>query len=421
MIINDADRMFVVLYLAANGIRIYTIFRFMKQFFDRDEVNHKLEFGLYILYYCVNSFGFMVFRNLTVNLISNMLLCFLITCLYPGGMVTRLTLAGIICGVSIAWDTLIGAVFFPTNNYFFTTGICSDLCVLITEVIFEKFRLIRHGMTKELEGRGKILFVIPGISILLAVFNYQLVVEDKMITINILGLLVINLAVFWLYDILIQENNEAREARIQKEKIISYSRQYELMQESIQNYRSFRHDIKGHVNALKLMLLDGRIEAAIHYLTAMEEAVENKKEYVFTGNHDVDCILNYKFSKAQEYGISLNYSIIIPKEQLIEPMDFITILMNLLDNAIDAAKECENKYIDFFMDFHANMLMICVENPYTGSIKTTGNKILTGKSDQDNHGFGIYNIRKAAKKYGGGLEISFENGIFSAKVYLFPQ
>lgn len=421
MIINDAGIIYAILYLLANGVRIYTIFRFMKQFFDRDGVNHKMEVGLYILYYCVNSFGFLVFRNLTVNLTTNMFLCFLITCLYPGGWATRLTLVGIIYGVSIAWDTLIGAVFFPTNNYFFTTGICPDLCVLITELIFEKFQTMRRGMTKELEGKGRILFVIPGISILLAVFNYQMVFEDKIISINILGLLVINLAAFWLYDYLIQENNRAREARIQRERAAAYSRQYELMQESIQNYHSFRHDIRGHVNALKLMLEDGRIEAAIHYLTVMEEAVKNKKEYVSTGNRDVDCILNYKFSKAQEYGISLNYTVIIPKEQLIEPMDLNTILMNLLDNAVDAAKECEKKTIDFSMDFHANMLIISVENPFKGSIKTAGNKILTRKPDKDRHGFGIHNMRKTAQKYGGDLVISHENGIFSVKVYLFPQ
>ena len=185
MIVNDTGIIYAILYLLANGIRIYTIFRFMKRFYNRSEVNHKLELGLYILYFCVNSFGFIFLRNLTINLTTNMLLCFFITCLYPGGLATKLTLVGIIYGVSIAWDTLIGAAFFPTNNYFFTTGLCPDLCVLLTELIFEKLQIMQIETPKELEGKEKILLVIPGISIFLAIINYQLVFEEKINSINI--------------------------------------------------------------------------------------------------------------------------------------------------------------------------------------------------------------------------------------------
>ena len=54
---------------------MYIVFRFMKIFFVKNDVDWRKKVGIFAVYYLVNSFGFMVFRNPELNVATNMILC----------------------------------------------------------------------------------------------------------------------------------------------------------------------------------------------------------------------------------------------------------------------------------------------------------------------------------------------------------
>ena len=80
---------------------------------------------------------------------------------------------------------------------------------------------------------------------------------------------------------------------------------------------------------------------------------------------------------------------------------------NLLDNAIEAAAECEegNRKINIKMFMGSkHILVFQIENTWTKELRTDGEKLLSTKKDSGNHGLGIGISRELAQKYGGTLE-----------------
>ena len=52
---------------------------------------------------------------------------------------------------------------------------------------------------------------------------------------------------------------------------------------------------------------------------------------------------------------------------------------------------------------------------------TDGEIPATTKSDRENHGFGLLNIKNTAEKYGGGVGIECKGGVFTLTVMLMLQ
>ena len=63
-----------------------------------------------------------------------------------------------------------------------------------------------------------------------------------------------------------------------------------------------------------------------------------------------------------------------------------------------------------------NIWVINVSNPSRSVNVGRANEITTTKRDPSLHGFGLKNVERVANKYEGGMEIKYENGIFSNKV-----
>lgn len=419
MFITENGLCYTVLYLAANALRIYAVYRFICIFFARKDVNKFVEGLMFSIYFLINSFGFIVFRSLAVNVVTNIVSCFLITCLYPGSHLVRLFFTGLVYGLNIGWDGLIGAAFFPTKNYFLTSGAFTSVCVLVTEIVFERIHGVKHGIGSSLAGKWRLLLMIPGISIILAVLNYTLGFGTITAVINLLGLLVIDFSVFHIYAHLIKEQKERYERQIMEEQDRLYMHQSALMEQSVTSLRHFRHDIRMHWNALSVMVKEGRNKDALDYLEEISGVVSPKWEVSATGNRDLDCILNYEYSKAIEAGIRIHYSIAVPSIPLIKAYDLNIILTNLLDNAIEAVAQCSKKEISVSIRYIGGLLTISVENPYSGTIHEEEGRILSSKGDDGLHGFGLENIRMTARKYDGEAIFEYRDGTFTATVDLF--
>ena len=96
--------------------------------------------------------------------------------------------------------------------------------------------------------------------------------------------------------------------------------------------------------------------------------------------------------------------------------DLCTIFSNLLDNAVEACR-AQNGRQDIFVEAKtsAGTFLLSVSNP-TGAAANITRK--TTKADKRNHGFGLKNVERAAKKYGGTLQTDIQNGMFCADVLL---
>lgn len=92
-----------------------------------------------------------------------------------------------------------------------------------------------------------------------------------------------------------------------------------------------------------------------------------------------------------------------------------TIFSNLLDNAVEACSEADDKLIKFSIVRQMNFITVNIRNPYS-RIERHGDTL---RSTKEGHfGIGLENVRKALENYDGRLNIKTADGIFSVTVII---
>ena len=105
--------------------------------------------------------------------------------------------------------------------------------------------------------------------------------------------------------------------------------------------------------------------------------------------------------------------------------DLNVLIGNLLENAIEAARQTETKYLNVYIALQKGVLKIQIENSYvTETIsevnKRDGSRIfLTTKKKKEQHGIGLKNVKKIVELYNGNIDIQTRGNIFSVKLILY--
>lgn len=93
--------------------------------------------------------------------------------------------------------------------------------------------------------------------------------------------------------------------------------------------------------------------------------------------------------------------------------DIVSLLVNLLDNAIEACEKLdENKLIQFKLTLEEGMLTVSVRNPVKEPVRIEGKRIKTTKKEKSQHGFGMLNINTVVEKNGGTSILKCQDGWF---------
>lgn len=94
--------------------------------------------------------------------------------------------------------------------------------------------------------------------------------------------------------------------------------------------------------------------------------------------------------------------------------DLIVMVGNLLDNAIEAARQCAEGSVHVALYAGEHFLVAEIENTCSEQLCINGETIPSTKEYAADHGFGIMNVRDAAEKYGGLLYMEQKDGRFDA-------
>lgn len=225
---------------------------------------------------------------------------------------------------------------------------------------------------------------------------------------------ILGILLFAVVAVTVQGNIKAyfeREAAVNEYYLNAQLKHFKAYQETQKETRRIRHDMKNHMACLHALLEKGHYEEAQLYIKEMNELVNQSGEHFHTGDPIIDAILNEKEPDASAQGIQLLVEG-IPEFHYMDPVDVCTIFANAIDNAIEAQKDLndhEKRIQVSFVRQHA-MQYIRIENP-AEEVHKTGTSFLTEK-DPKEHGFGLENIRRAANKYHGQMNASYQNGIF---------
>lgn len=203
--------------------------------------------------------------------------------------------------------------------------------------------------------------------------------------------------------------------------VYAYQNQLEVIMESQNRVRALRHDMKNHILALQVLVQRKEVEEANQYLDSMKNFMTNPEEYVKTGNDMVDSLLNYKIQKANEVLNVVETKISIPEQLRLHSFDLNVLLGNLLDNAIDASMQTENKKLKITIKLDKGILFLNICNSCQRIVYGRKNFLETTKEDKVNHGIGLKNVHRIVEKYHGDIEFIYENDSMETDVMMYVK
>lgn len=396
-------------------LRIWVMAGIIESFYPLVRVGRKKKAAVCGIYYLVNCALYLLLRNPLVNLLVTMLgLCAV------GMLYTRKIYAILVTGIvtymlaAIA-ETLTVTVFtsFESGNFI------NHFYDLITIVILWMFKLLVVNIS-HIDKWGKsiskwILFIIPFFSIiiilLLYMFDFTVGIKNAAF---FSYLAIINILVAYLYHSVAAFYEQKYEYELLKQRVENYAYHMDVIAESEERVRMLRHDLKHHMNEINLMARKEDTRAIQEYLNRMKEYVDNPNEIITSGNKEIDSLLNYMLIKAKKVLHRVDASIQIP-ENLKHSFDVNIIIGNLMENAIEAASQTQEKMISINVKYVQGLLHIDISNSYKGNLKKQGNNLLTTKGDMVNHGIGLKSVKRVIEKYNGNIEIKEKEHI----VYMF--
>ncbi len=173
------------------------------------------------------------------------------------------------------------------------------------------------------------------------------------------------------------------------------------------NVRGFKHDFDNIVTTIGGFIRTNDMEGLKKYYLQLEDDCQRVNNlYILNpevvNNDGIYNLLTKKYYEAEEKNIKVNITFLLDLSKLnMKIYEFARILGILLDNAIDASAECDEKIINlsFRDDSKNSRQLITIENTYKDKNVDTEKifeKGITGKSEHS--GLGLWEVRKIIKK-----------------------
>lgn len=405
-------------YYLINIICNFFLLLVIRQFlgdFLQFETDNRIKRAVFSVCWLVGTFAVNELLHMpVVNLLTNVLLMLLISSAYEGKLIKKLAVCMIIAVLGAACDMLAYALTIPflgESDYFYSMA----LTVVFLLVIERVLRIaIRRG--KSWDVVGKEMLVLSGFPILAAVLLYCVTAMEAGIyrliaCISVLGISTLSVV---LYNRLaINLGDRMRKIYLERE-VEAYKHEMELMRISNRKEQNLRHDLRHHLFEIEGLAKQGEDEKICTYIDELRRTFADSKQMVHTGEYETDSLINYLLGNAKNHQIDVTCDIKIPEDIDVSRCKLNVIVGNLLENAIEAAAQADEKRIVLTMQFSAGILFLQIKNTYNGPVRVEGGHVL-GKKSKNNHGIGLRSVQDLVREQNGSLDISVTDQFFVAE------
>lgn len=207
----------------------------------------------------------------------------------------------------------------------------------------------------------------------------------------------------------------AREALIRE--------QLATVKESAAALKELRHEVRTHYLVLQNLNSEGETGRLDAYLTELVSEASSIPSMTCTPHPAINAVLTVILARAQKQGIEVVRRVEVPETLPFPDTELCTVLMNLLQNALDAnalAPEGARKWLRVNLHIRGVHLYMGVENSRFAPVDYDSESGLcrTTKGDESVHGYGLKAVQAVARKYRSELLLKFPDGSFSAATAL---
>ena len=185
------------------------------------------------------------------------------------------------------------------------------------------------------------------------------------------------------------------------------------------NIRKIQHDIKQHLTVINSQLENNELDDCKKYIGNLLPNIEQIGNLIKSDNKILDYLINSKLSNLPNTEIIISGSIGSLAD--IKEFDIACLFGNILDNAIEAIQNVEEKRIELlFLRQNSNRIIIC-KNTINGSVLKTNRELKTTKKSKDSHGYGTKITEKIVSDYHGMIDYFEEFNMFGVQIVLPEQ
>lgn len=227
--------------------------------------------------------------------------------------------------------------------------------------------------------------------------------------------------IVWFMIARINKDNEIKtklllseqKANLYKQNIISSNSQIETI-------KLLKHDMKNNISCIDALIEEENYDEAHNICHSLTNKYTSIGTIVNTENYLLNAVLNVEIEKAKNYGIPVKISITNDLKMFKNSSDIISLIGNILDNAISylSKNKVKNNEINFSTGYEGSYSVIKCRNNILVSVLFNNPSLKTDKKDKDNHGKGITIINSIAHKYNGDVIIKERNKEFIITVIL---
>lgn len=285
--------------------------------------------------------------------------------------------------------------------------VCLNYLIVLALALIFKYRKLTLNILEDFDKKTKSIITINFVFGFLTIF-FQGILSSKYIDILPIGFTFFNfiflLAYFCLSFYSLAKIMKLVTTTKKLESAEEYNKTLHILHDSV---RGFKHDFDNIVTTIGGYIKTNDMDGLKSYYSQLEEDCSKVNNlYVLDpdiiNNPGVYNLITAKYNEALEKGIKVNLTVLLDLNDLhMKIYEFARILGILLDNAIDAASECDEKILNivFRNESKNNRNIILIENTYKDKdvdIEQIFNKGVSGK--QNHTGLGLWEIRQILKK-----------------------
>lgn len=181
--------------------------------------------------------------------------------------------------------------------------------------------------------------------------------------------------------------------------------------------RAQTHEHANRLHTALSLVESGRLDAAKGVLARHHRPADEADDVVAA-------LLAAKRAQAAERGVALHHEVTLDGPVPLDPLDLITVVGNLVDNAIDAAAEAgpDGRWVEAEVTADAHGLLVQVADGGAGPGEAESGRLFeqgfsTKPAGPAGRGMGLWLVRRIAEGAGGWVEVAADSGtVFTVEV-----
>lgn len=261
-----------------------------------------------------------------------------------------------------------------------------------------------------------LLSILPIVSVLLmhttiyiCIYNNLSNYFKSLLVICNIMILLSNIIVFYIHELTLKTNQEYTQLSLIHQKEANTFEYYKILNQQNENSRVLIHDISKHLNSIRMLSSDSNAEIKDYIDNIIDEFnIMNPVNYC---NNALLNLITYRYYEiCKSDNIKFEVNIQNAQLEFMSDPDITAMFDNILENAVEAANQTTDKFVNFSIDIrNTNFMIISIINSSNQKPLIINKVIVTTKADSDVHGFGIKSIRNIVRKYDGNIEMNYDN------------